>query len=326
MSGREHRARLQPDERVAGQAEVAGGHGPAADRHLGVLAAAGRSTPRPSRPRSSSSRARTGSRRTAASSTPAAGRSGSGRCSTPPARSRTTTGSWAQLFLRVRELYEQGGRDAARADPEPEWDYTNPATRRSTRSPRRSTAFDLTTGKRVPGFSALKDDGTTSCRQLALLRLLSGGGEPDAAPGDDRPDRPRLLPRLGLVLAGQPAHPLQPRVGRRRREAVGPDPARHPVERHRPGSATSPTSRRTSPPSGGQGQLHHDRRGRGPAVRPGLAARRAVPRALRAGGVAGRQPACRRPRTTRPSTSTRTPRTPSPPSTPSSPTSPPPTG
>ena len=137
--GCEHRARLEADERVAGQPEVAGGHGPVPDGHLGVLAPAGARRQERSRPRCSSSPARTGSRRTAASSTPAAGRSGSGRCSTPPVEVKDDNWILAQLFLRLKALYAKEGGTL----PEPilnlKWSYSNPATRRSTRSPRRST-------------------------------------------------------------------------------------------------------------------------------------------------------------------------------------------
>ena len=35
------------------------------------------------------------------------------------------------------------------------------------------------------------------------------------------PDGLGVYPELGVLLAGQPAHPLQPRLGRSRRQAVG---------------------------------------------------------------------------------------------------------
>ena len=126
----------------------------------------------------------------------------------------------------------QGGRDASGADPQPQVGLLQPGQPGARRD--RPGDQRVRPHHRQAGAGLLRPEGRRhhEFRQLALLRLLSAGGEPDAAPGDDRPDRPRLLPRLGLVVAVQPPHPLQPGVGRRRREAVGRDPPRHQVERH----------------------------------------------------------------------------------------------
>ena len=62
------------------------------------------------------------------------------------------------------------------------------------------------------------------------------------------PDDTGVYPNWAFVLAGQPAHPLQPRLGRSRRQAVGSEPQADRVGRRASGPATTcRTSRR--PPS-----------------------------------------------------------------------------
>ncbi len=148
----------------------------------------------------------------------------------------------------------QRRRDAARADPQPEVGLLQPRQPVARR--------DRPGGQRVR-----PDHGQAAA---GLLRLqgrrhhqlpatgstpapIRDGGEPDAAPGDGRPDRARLLPQVGVVVAVEPAHPLQPGLGRRRREAVGPDPFRHQMERHDLGRGR-PRLLADLQPVGGQGQ------------------------------------------------------------------------
>ena len=68
-----------------------------------------------------------------------------------------------QLFLRLRDLYAKEGGTF----PEPllnlTWDYLNPGNPSLDEIAQEINGFDLTTGKRLSGFSACKDDGTTSC-------------------------------------------------------------------------------------------------------------------------------------------------------------------
>src|SRR5918994_1716445 len=94
-------------------------------------------------------------------------------------------------------------------------------------------------------------------RGLDLLRFLDRGGQPDGPPRHCRPHGPRLLPRLDLVVAPQPADPLQPGVGRRRRTAVGPHPARDPVERLGVGRGRTRFPGYVRP-GRGAGAVHHD--------------------------------------------------------------------
>lgn len=69
----------------------------------------------------------------------------------------------ARLFLKLRELYaEEGG-----ASPEPllamDWSYANPVSPSLTEVAKEISGTEVKSGKQVPGFGALKDDGSTVC-------------------------------------------------------------------------------------------------------------------------------------------------------------------
>jgi formate dehydrogenase-N alpha subunit len=68
-------------------------------------------------------------------------------------------------------------------------------------------------------------------RQLAALRRVHRGREQRPAPRQRRPDRPGYVPRLGLLLAGQPPDHVQPGLGGRGGATLGRRPHRHPLER-----------------------------------------------------------------------------------------------
>jgi len=65
-----------------------------------------------------------------------------------------------ELGLELKELYKAGGPNAD-AITKLTWDYGHPPT--SDVVLREINGYDLTTGKLVTNFTALKDDGTTSC-------------------------------------------------------------------------------------------------------------------------------------------------------------------
>jgi len=65
-----------------------------------------------------------------------------------------------ELGLKLKELYKAGGPNAD-AITKLTWDYGHPPT--SDKVLREINGYDLTTGKLVTNFTALKDDGTTSC-------------------------------------------------------------------------------------------------------------------------------------------------------------------
>ena len=78
------------------------------------------------------------------------------------------------------------------------------------------------TGKLLSSFGRAQRRRLHVERQLALLRQLHRGRQHDGPPRHRRPDRPRDAPRLGLQLASEPARALQPRLGRRRGQRLGP--------------------------------------------------------------------------------------------------------
>ena len=118
-----------------------------------------------------------------------------------------------------------------------------------------------------------------------------------------------VAPRVGLGLAGEPAHPLQPRLRRPGRAGRGASARSTSGGTPEAGEWTGhdvPDFEKTKPPSyrpppgatgvGGARRrrpVHHAGRRQGLAVRAGRADRRAAADALRAGRVAGAQPALR---------------------------------
>ena len=192
---------------------------------------------------------------------------------------------------------------------------TSPGTTRSTgrwpsptprRCSPRSTA-GTPTASRCPRTPQLKDDGSTACGCWIYCGVVRRRGQP-GRPAQARQRAELGGARVGLGLAGQPADPLQPRLGRPGRQAVeraqGPglvgrgggqvDRARRPRLRRRPAAVL--------PAAGGRHRrgrdlrhrpVHHAGRRQGVAVRPGRAGRRPAAGALRAAGVAVPQPALR---------------------------------
>ena len=71
---------------------------------------------------------------------------------------------------------------------------------------------------RLRGFSELKDDGTTACGCWIYSGVFPEPGR-NRARERKLTDNP-LAARLGLRLAAQPPHPVQPRIGRPRRPAL----------------------------------------------------------------------------------------------------------
>ena len=192
----------------------------------------------------------------------------------PPGQARLDQDIIAQIFLKVRELYKKEGGKF----PDPilnlTWTYTDP------QHPSLTEIAKEINGKALADLDGPEhqaaDQGRPAAprlrlaqgrrhhrlRQLALLRLLDRGRQPDGAPGDGGPVGPRHLSELGLVVAGQPPRALQPRLLRSGRQAVGPRAAAGLVER---GGAEVGRQRRARlqgglPAEGPHGAVHHERR------------------------------------------------------------------
>lgn len=69
----------------------------------------------------------------------------------------------ARLFLKIRELYRDEGGAGAESLLAVDWTYGNALSPSLTEVAKEINGTDLETGRQVPGFGALKDDGSTIC-------------------------------------------------------------------------------------------------------------------------------------------------------------------
>ena len=257
----------------------------------------------------------------------------------PPAEAKGDLEIVGELFAAVKSLYAKEG--GTYPDPDPEADLEPPHRRSPLRRGIRARVQRAGAGGRarsqeprqLPGAKGRADPDLRGApgRRLDRLRLLDlrgqldPGRKPDGPPRLLRPERARHHALLGLVLAGQSPHPLQPRLLQRRGRALHPDPEARLVERDEVGRQRRTRLQGRLASVGRHEPLHHERRGRGAPLGAGHG-RRAVPRALRAVRHSAREePVRRRCSPIRPPGSSRT-TGPSSASPPSSPSWPPPTG
>jgi formate dehydrogenase major subunit len=123
----------------------------------------------------------------------------------PPGQARLDQDIVAQIFLRVRELYRKdGGRF-----PDPilnlRWPYTlpaNPALSEIAREINGQAVADITdpagqpikAGQQLPGFAALKDDGTTLCGNWLYSGSWTEAGNQTARRGTEDPSGLGMYP------------------------------------------------------------------------------------------------------------------------------------
>ena len=93
---------------------------------------------------------------------------------------------------------------------------TSPTPRRCSR---RSTATPWPTASSSRAIEELKDDGSTACGCWIYCGVYPEEGRNRAKERNGEPDEARQ-PQLGLGLAGQPAHDVQPRQRRPRGQAL----------------------------------------------------------------------------------------------------------
>jgi formate dehydrogenase major subunit len=92
----------------------------------------------------------------------------------PPGDSKDDLWMLVQLMNRVRDLYKKEGGPNADAITKLTWDYgEHPDPHKVAKE---VNGYDLTTGKLVPNFTALKDDGTTTCGNWILSGSYSENG------------------------------------------------------------------------------------------------------------------------------------------------------
>ena len=150
------------------------------------------------------------------------------------------------------------------------WDYPEHGDARASRRAEAVLQGDQRLRRRRPasrcrGFTELEDDGSTACGCWIYSRRLRRRRQPGAPARPRRPRRRRGrlgLARVGLGVAGEPAHALQPRVrrpatasrGRSARSYVWWDEERGQVDGLRrarlPGRQARPTTARPTTPQG----------------------------------------------------------------------------
>ncbi len=164
----------------------------------------------------------------------------------PPGDCRLDQDILAQIFLKIRDLYQKEGGKFPDPILKASWTYTLPA------HPSLSEVAKEINGKALADFTDEKTgdvvQGRTAAsrvchaarrrhhhvRQLAVLRLLDRGRTYAAAARNRGPIGDGSLSQLGVVVAGEPACTVQPRLLRSERKAVGPVAQAGLVERDGP--------------------------------------------------------------------------------------------
>ena len=155
---------------------------------------------------------------------------------TPPGEAKRDIWIMAQLYLRLKALYQKEGGAVPRADPQPALALQGPGrARRRRNSPRRSTATRSKTspirttrprsllqkGKQVAGFAALRDDGTTACGCWIYSGCFNEAGNIMARRDNSDPDDTGAYLEMG-VRRGRPTAASSTTAPRpTRRQAVG---------------------------------------------------------------------------------------------------------
>ena len=112
-------------------------------------------------------------------------------------------------------------------------------------------------GKQVKNFTQLQADGSHRLRLLGLLRQLQRRRQHDGPAGQRRhpPAGPGPVRQLGLVLAHEPPHHLQPGLGHHGRRTDRPQARRHHLERRGQEVGRRRAGRRLA--AGRAAALHH---------------------------------------------------------------------
>ena len=101
------------------------------------------------------------------------------------------------------------------------WDYPTEGEREEPHMEsilKEISGYTVADGEPVGGFAELEDDGSTACGGWIYSGVYAGGVNQARRrkPGESRPGGPRV----GLGLAGEPPHPLQPRLRRPGRQTL----------------------------------------------------------------------------------------------------------
>ena len=112
-----------------------------------------------------------------------------------PGEAREDLWMMTQIFLKLKELYEAEGGPSAEAVTKLTWDYGDPNHPDVRAVAKEINGYDLTTGKLMATFGALKDDGTTaSGNWLYCNSYVEPELEPDAPIPGNRSSRRDMTP------------------------------------------------------------------------------------------------------------------------------------
>jgi formate dehydrogenase major subunit len=84
------------------------------------------------------------------------------RAVNPPGNAKLDAQIMHELFIKIRELYQKEGGKFADPILKLKWDYAKNGVINPHLIAKEINGYDLVTGKLLPGFAALKDDGATS--------------------------------------------------------------------------------------------------------------------------------------------------------------------
>ena len=157
---------------------------------------------------------------------------------TPPGEAEIDTWIMAQLHLRLKALYQKDGGKVPDPIVKLDWRYKDPgdptpeelakelngSVLEDVLDPTDPTKVVLQKGKQVASFAALRDDGTTACGCWIYSGCFNESGNNMARRDNSDVGRHRRLLKMGVVLAGQSPHSLQPRFGGPEGQSLGSDP------------------------------------------------------------------------------------------------------
>ena len=112
----------------------------------------------------------------------------------PPGLAKPDNEIIGRLFTAVRALYEKEGGKGVETLKAMQWNYAKPEAPTMEEVAREVNGRDLTSGEQLPGFAALKDDGTTSCGNWIYSGSWTQAGNQMARRGQEDPTGLGLFP------------------------------------------------------------------------------------------------------------------------------------
>jgi len=112
----------------------------------------------------------------------------------PPGLAKPDNEIIGRLFAGLRDAYKKEGGKSPQTLLAMQWNYARPEFPSMTEVSREVNGRDLTTGQQLPGFAALKDDGTTSCGNWIYSGSWTEAGNQMARRGQEDPTGLGLFP------------------------------------------------------------------------------------------------------------------------------------